>query len=543
MTRLIYRGEVYAGRNGESVLDTLLRHGVNLPFSCRSGICHACLQRCLSGPLPERAQAGLRPTLRAQGYFLPCACVPTGDMEIAPPRDADLYSPAVVYARELLAPGVLRLLLEPATALSYRAGQFINLRRTDGLVRSYSLASVPGQDYFLELHVRRMKNGAMSNWLFDTLRVNDEIEIQGPQGDCVYRPGEARRKLLLVATGTGLAPLYGTLREALHAGHAGEIHLYHGSRGAAGLYLREALTGLAARHPNVHYHPCVSGQPATEGLLAGRAHTLAFTAHPDLRGWRVYAAGLPAMVRAAAAAALRAGAAPGAIHMDPFEFNDLRRQPAAPQPAATARRAPHSATAPAAAPHRGRDDPPPDPELWAALEDGELLMKILRDFYTEVYADPRLAPFFHGVTMQRAIEKQYLFLRQVFTGRKVYFGDRPRNAHHWMVISDELFDHREEIMMAWLRRHGLPEHLIERWRGAEEHYRADIVKARPVKRVVDGMELPVDGFGEAVMDVGTLCDACGREIHTGERVRYHLRLGTTYCPACGVRGGATPGPV
>lgn len=178
----------------------------------------------------------------------------------------------------------------------------------------------------------------------------------------------------------------------------------------------------------------------------------------------------------------------------------------------------------------------PDPEMWAALDEGRLLNEILNDFYSRVYIDPRLAPFFDGVTMQRAVEKQYLFLRQLFTGEKVYFGDRPRNAHHWMVISDELFDYREELMGACLERHQLSPHLIARWMTLEESFRADIVKAAPFNRIMNGIEIPAEGYGEAVLEIGSVCDGCGGEIEAGVMVRYHLRLGSTYCPHCCATG-------
>lgn len=174
----------------------------------------------------------------------------------------------------------------------------------------------------------------------------------------------------------------------------------------------------------------------------------------------------------------------------------------------------------------------PDPEMWEALDEGRLLNRILRDFYMCVYEDERLAPFFDGVTMQRAIEKQFLFLRQLFTGEKVYFGDRPKNAHHWMVISDELFDYREQLMTECLRLNGLAEHLVQRWRSMEECFRGDIVKDAPWKRKMGDVELPVEGYGEVELEIGSLCDGCGEEIDAGQTVRYHLRLGHIYCPAC-----------
>jgi truncated hemoglobin YjbI len=177
-------------------------------------------------------------------------------------------------------------------------------------------------------------------------------------------------------------------------------------------------------------------------------------------------------------------------------------------------------------------DLPPDPELWAALNNGALLQTILQNFYARVYADAQLAPFFSGVTQQRLVEKQYSFLHQLITGNKVYFGNRPRTTHHWMVISDELFEHREHIMLACLQAQGLSEKWIARLQQFENHYRPDIVKSTPFPRQIDGVDLPLEGFDELVMDVGSMCDGCGGVIAPGETVRYHLRRGTTFCARC-----------
>jgi truncated hemoglobin YjbI len=177
-------------------------------------------------------------------------------------------------------------------------------------------------------------------------------------------------------------------------------------------------------------------------------------------------------------------------------------------------------------------DPPYDPELWTALGEGELLRPILQDFYARVYADPQLAPFFAGVTQQRLVEKQYSFLHQILTGSPVFFGSRPRNGHHWMVISDALFDYREQIMLDCLKTHGLAEKWINRLLQVEGHYRQDIVKSAPVPLQIGGVDFPLDGFDELPVDVGSLCDGCGSEIPPGSMVRYHLRLGTMFCKRC-----------
>jgi ferredoxin-NADP reductase len=123
---------------------------------------------------------------------------------------------------------------------------------------------------------------------------------------------------LLIGTGSGLAPLYGIARDALHQGHRGLIRLYHGSRAAAGLYLGDDLNHLAAAHPNFHYEPCISGASSVSGRDPVAALDRAMRDQPDLSGWRVYLCGNPQMVEAARLATFLAGAASSDILADPF---------------------------------------------------------------------------------------------------------------------------------------------------------------------------------------------------------------------------------
>jgi NAD(P)H-flavin reductase/truncated hemoglobin YjbI len=508
-------------------MDALHRQGQVVTFSCRKGSCHICQHRAVSGTPPKESQKGIPANLRALGYFLPCICFPESDMAIEPPRPADLFSSAVVHKKELLSTNVARLLLEPAQTMDFRPGQFINLRRSiDGLTRSYSLAGLP-DDYFLELHVKRMDNGAMSNWIFDALNEQDEIEIQGPLGELRFEADTPSQPLLLIAGGTGLAPLLGVLRDAIAHNHRGDIYLYHGSHTVGDIYLRRELIELAGEHGNLHYNACLSGQDNVSGMLSGRVDTVALSLHPDLKGWKVFIAGPPRLIQTASTGARAAGAADGDVLADSFEFKELRSSDSG-SSAAYGRRDTDAIASGATE----TSYPDPDPELWAALDEGRLLSSILDDFYTRVYADERLSPFFRGVTKRRLVEKQFSFLKQIMTGVKIYFGDRPRNAHHWMVISNELFAYRENLMVSVLRAHALTEPMIARFSAIEESFRPDIVKDKPWNKLVNGIELPLDGFDEITMEVGTLCDGCNGEIPAGTKVRYHVRLGSTWCPAC-----------
>ena len=247
------------------MLEALLRQDASIPYSCRNGVCLTCMMRCLDGAPSPACQIGIKDSLVLDGHFLPCLCTPEEDLTCEPPKDDEIYGRAVLREIEYLSPSVCRIFLEPAMPLYYRAGQFINLRRDDGMVRSYSLASVPTLDDHLELHVKRLPRGEMSNWLFDKVEPGIGLDIQGPNGACYYVPGRPEMPMLLVGNGSGLAPLIGIARDALSSGHRGEIRLYHGTRHREGLYLDETLQAMAEHHDNFSYIPCVSGEIGPKG--------------------------------------------------------------------------------------------------------------------------------------------------------------------------------------------------------------------------------------------------------------------------------------
>jgi len=174
----------------------------------------------------------------------------------------------------------------------------------------------------------------------------------------------------------------------------------------------------------------------------------------------------------------------------------------------------------------------PDPELWCGLGAGALLRTALEDFYGRAFADPRLAPFFVDVTQDWVAQKQFSFLKSIIVGDASYFGYRPRNAHHWMVISDELFDHRERLFSTCLHAAGVEERWVQRLRRIDESYRKQIVKDAPWPRKLRGEALPLDGYERLELDCGTVCDGCTSELHRGMEVDLHRRTGKVLCPIC-----------
>ncbi len=310
-----------------SLLDTLLDAKLAIPYSCKTGVCHSCLIRCLKGKVPKASQLGLKDTLLALNYVKACCCFPLGNMTLSLAKDAELFGRAVVVTKRNISKQICIFQLEPSTPLYYRAGQFINLRRSDGLTRSYSLASIPAHQGPLEIHVQRMKKGEMSNWLLDSVREGDEFDIQGPFGECFFTNFSDDESILMIGTGTGLAPLLGIIRDALDSGYKGSIHLYHGSSGDLGLYCHRELSSMVESFPNITYYPCISGGQVPEGsYITGRASDIAFNQHQDLSDFRVYLCGNPDMVKEAQLKAFLNGAEMQHIYVDPFSYKDNRTQ-------------------------------------------------------------------------------------------------------------------------------------------------------------------------------------------------------------------------
>ena len=312
--------------DGESVLDTLIKHDIEVPYSCKIGICQSCKLHCTQGDIPEQSQTALEPNLRELGYFLACQCVPENDIQIEIPGSKQLYISAELIDKRQLSPEVFRFRLRTNVPIFYHAGQFINLRHNDNLIRSYSLASLPSEDNLLELHVKRMRNGVVSNWLADSFEIGEFIEIEGPMGACFYSNTMNNQPLLLIGTGTGLAPLIGIIRDALHNKHQGEIHLYHGAYSQQELYLNAHLEKLMTENINLKYHPCITDNEPEESTQKELACNIALSNHPDLKGWQVFLCGSPSMVKTMQQKAYFAGASLADIHTDPFETKELRNQ-------------------------------------------------------------------------------------------------------------------------------------------------------------------------------------------------------------------------
>ncbi|BBK34736.1 CDP-4-dehydro-6-deoxyglucose reductase/ferredoxin-NAD(P)+ reductase (naphthalene dioxygenase ferredoxin-specific) [Stella humosa] len=298
--------------HGQTLLEAGLAAGLPLPYGCRSGLCGACRMRLVAGEVTHdpHAAAALSPAERRGGIVLACRARATSDVTLAL-ADAPLPPPfprrfdTRVANRRPLGPRITELAVEPPPGgLAYLAGQYATLGFAGAAPRDFSMAGLPG-DATITFHLRAAGSGGAAAAAAD-LRPGDPVTMEGPFGRAYLRPDGAG-PLLLVAGGTGLAPMLAIARAALAEQPDRPTTLCAGATDPADLYGAACLDGLAAAHPSFAW------QAATDRLVA-----VAVTTAESLDAPVIHAAGPPAMVRALRSGLRVSGVRPAAFHSDAF---------------------------------------------------------------------------------------------------------------------------------------------------------------------------------------------------------------------------------
>ncbi|PWB41071.1 MAG: CDP-6-deoxy-delta-3,4-glucoseen reductase [Rhodocyclales bacterium] len=303
-------GHQFDVESGNTLLRAALEAGIHLPYGCRNGACGACKGRVVSGEVDRGlyTEGALSETELATGYALFCCARPLSDLviesrEVGAVRDIPVKKlPCRVQKLARLAPDVMLLQLKlPANErLQFLAGQYIDILLKDGRRRSFSIANAPDADECLELHVRHVPGGHFTTQVFETMKERDILRLEGPHGDFYLREDSAK-PVILLAGGTGFAPIKALVEHAFHQKPARPMALYWGARDRAGLYLHELAENWAANHDGFSYMPVLSEPPGADAWpgRTGLVHRAVMADFPDLSGHQVYACGAPAMIEAA----------------------------------------------------------------------------------------------------------------------------------------------------------------------------------------------------------------------------------------------------
>jgi CDP-4-dehydro-6-deoxyglucose reductase len=198
---------------------------------------------------------------------------------------------------------VLKLQLPANQNLQYRAGQYVEFILRDGARRSYSMANAPhllGTPPAIELHLRHMPGGKFTDHVFGAMKEKDILRMEGPFGSFFLRE-ESSKPLVLLASGTGFAPIKALIQHLEMKANERPAVLYWGCRSRSDLYQNDWAAAAAARLPWLRYVPVLS-EPKPEDAWSGRTglvHQAVMADLPDLSGHQVYACGAPIMVDSA----------------------------------------------------------------------------------------------------------------------------------------------------------------------------------------------------------------------------------------------------
>jgi CDP-4-dehydro-6-deoxyglucose reductase len=308
-------GRHFTMQRDDTVLSAAIQAGIGLPYGCKDGACGSCKCKVLEGRVIHGAhqEKALSAAEEAAGYMLTCCATPQSDLVLECKQVVGvgdfpvLKMPTRVTRLERLASDVMVLRLQlPATSpFGFRAGQYIEFILKDGQRRSYSMANAPhavkeaGVDG-LELHIRHMPGGVFTDHVFGQMKEKEILRMEGPFGTFFLRE-DSDRPIVLLGSGTGLAPLKAIIEDMRHKGITRPTVLYWGCRSRADLYLHDWAQAQAAELPWLRYVPVLS-EPKVEDHWQGRTglvHQAVLADLPDLSGHEVYACGAPIMVQSA----------------------------------------------------------------------------------------------------------------------------------------------------------------------------------------------------------------------------------------------------
>lgn len=324
-------GQAFVAEENETILEAGLKQGMGLPYGCRNGACGSCKGQLFSGKIEynEVPLTGLTTQDIESGMILFCQAKPLSDItikarQIRAAGDLPLRKlPCRVMNIEKLNHDVLRLFLKlPSTErLQFLAGQYIDILMPDGKHRSYSLANAPHDDEFLELHVRHYEGGLFSEFAFHHLQKKTLLRIEGPLGTFFLNEA-SNRPIIMVAGGTGFAPVKSIIEHAKHKQLQRQIYFYWGARSKEDLYLHDLARDWAEEIPGFSYIPVLSEPKGSDrwGGYTGLVHEAVLNDFTDLSGYEVYACGPPPMVHAARDTFLERGLPEDSIYSDSFEI-------------------------------------------------------------------------------------------------------------------------------------------------------------------------------------------------------------------------------
>jgi CDP-4-dehydro-6-deoxyglucose reductase len=317
-------GREFSARVGDSLMDAAFSVGITLPHSCKTGRCSTCKCKVLQGEtISLQTERGLTDEERAEGWILSCVRSAQTDVMIEVEDLGNVVWPSskILPCRisriDRLATDVIRVILRLPPTADFRSipGQYIDVIGPGGVRRSYSLANANTVDKTLELHIRAVDGGVMSDYWFKQAKANDLLRFNGPLGTFFLR-SLAQLHLVFLATGTGIAPVKAmleSLKDFTPEQAPQSVTVFWGGRTAEDLYFDSKFMPVGYR-----FVPVLSRAGVDWAGITGYVQNALLSSQPDLARIAVYACGSDAMIRSAKASLLACGLPDNRFFADAF---------------------------------------------------------------------------------------------------------------------------------------------------------------------------------------------------------------------------------
>lgn len=318
-------GASFASDEGVSILESSFGSKVSLPYSCKTGRCSACKCKVTEGTTKLlHAETGLSEGETSEGWILSCVRTAETDLKLEVEDLGEIKLPPTktypcrISSIEKLASDVIRVVLRlpPSSDFNFIPGQYIDVIGPNAIRRSYSLANASITENLLELHIRSVNGGAMSDYWFNHAQINDLLRLNGPLGTFFLRPSIANRDLIFLATGTGIAPVKAMLESLLITPmdmQPKSVSVYWGGRKAEDIYFKPQNSLRDFR-----FIPVVSRGDSEWTGARGYVHLAAISSQSSFENTTVYACGSDAMIQSAKTAFIKVGLAENHFYSDAF---------------------------------------------------------------------------------------------------------------------------------------------------------------------------------------------------------------------------------
>lgn len=325
-------GRTYVAEANEALLAAAIRNGIGLPYGCKDGACGSCKCKKLDGTIIQGTHQLKALSLEeaAQGFILTCCATALSDVVIESRNVTDesafpikkMPTRVASLAKASHDVMVLRLQLPAADVFKYHAGQYVEFLLRDGARRAYSMANAPytqAETPQVELHVRHTPGGKFTDHVFSAMKEKEILRVEGPFGSFYLRE-DSIKPMVLLAAGTGFAPIKAMIEHLQFKGITRPAVLYWGGRRPSDLYMHDWVMARVAEMPHLSYVPVIS-DALVEDAWTGRTgfvHNAVLQDLPDLSGYQVYACGAPIVVDSAQAAYIKAGLPEDEFFADSF---------------------------------------------------------------------------------------------------------------------------------------------------------------------------------------------------------------------------------